>query len=102
MLSHEMTHIWQDQTGQMNYVKLAYQDATIPDGGYDISKVGAYTAFNSLGYEQQATVVERFYQAQVSGNTWAASQYGQVIESGGLLGSGFKLGGPLSKMVPGN
>ncbi len=105
-VAHETTHIYQytNEPGA-NPASIFVQDALMGGQGpaYDVTKVTPTTQFNSLGYEQQATVVEDFVKASQAQDVSTASKFGQVIESAnpGLLNGGFMITGGGSSSKPG-
>jgi len=87
LLAHETTHEYQYADtlpgGIIGPAVIAAQ--SLATGGsnaaYDISKVRANTNFNSLGYEQQAQVVETFANDFKNQSVPDALKYGNVLES---------------------
>ena len=93
-IAHETTHIYQyaNEPGASPLAIIA-QDVAMggANAAYDISKVNLNTQFNSLGYEQQATVVEGYVSAVGANDAANAQKYGSVITSAQtpLLQNGF-------------
>ena len=64
---HEMTHVWQIQTGKMSYVEGAFIQAREALGGrsgYLYSREDFQSGFENLNIEQQAQVIRHYYYQQ--------------------------------------
>lgn len=87
LLAHETTHIWQYQNtlpgGVFGPPLIACQ--SLAKGGtwatYDISRVHAGTPFGTLGFEQQATVVQAYYDALRRGDEARLQTCARVLRS---------------------
>jgi hypothetical protein len=100
LLPHEMTHIWQyaNRTigGRLLGPIHVSADSLLRGGdrAYELPPdLSGSTAFDRLGFEQQAMVVQAFAVAFAEQNVSKAELYGRVMMSGGLLAGGWRAGG---------